>query len=368
MNKFVRFSACCTLAMLALRADAGTRLKDLARLQGLQSTKLLGYGLVVGLDATGDTQRSLMAQQMVMNMVKRFGIALPDDQIALRNVAAVMLTTELPPFLSTGAAIDVTVSSMGDASSLEGGMLIMTPLVDGAGKPYATAQGPLSIGGFNIESGGGDRIRKNYTLVGRVPNGATLIAPSPVNLPADRILTWQLYSPDFTTVTRLAKVINAKLGNSAAIARNAANIEVRLPSSAPADEVVSVISELELLEAEPDEIARVIVNERTGTVVVGENVSLLPVAIAHGNLSIEIKTTPAISQPEPFSKGETVVVPETETRVVDERARLVMIEKSANVRDVAKALNVLGVSPRDVVAIFQALKQAGALKAELIIM
>lgn len=368
MKTFFRFSACCVLILLAVQAEAGARLKDLARLRGMESTKLLGYGLVVGLDASGDTRRSLMAQQMVINMVKRFGIALPDEQIALRNVAAVMLTAELAPFLSTGAAIDVTVSSMGDAKSLEGGMLIMTPLVDGSGKHYATAQGPLSIGGFNIESGGGDRIRKNYTLVGRVPNGATLIAPSLVNLPADNILTWQLYSPDFTTATRLANAVNVKLGSNAAIARNAANIEVRLPSSAKADELVSLISELELLEAEPDEVARVIVNERTGTVVVGENVSLLPVAIAHGNLSIEIKTTPVISQPEPFSKGETVVVPETETRVTDERSRLVMLEKSANVRDVAKALNMLGVSPRDVVAIFQALKQAGALKAELIIM
>ncbi len=368
MKTFFRFSAFCIFALLAVQADAGTRLKDLARLQGLESTKLLGYGLVVGLDASGDTRRSLMAQQMVMNMVKRFGIALPDEQIALRNVAAVMLTAELAPFLSAGAAIDVTVSSMGDAKSLEGGMLIMTPLVDGSGKQYATAQGPLSIGGFNVESGGGDRIRKNYTLVGRVPNGAMLVAPSPVTLPTDNILTWQLYSPDFTTATRLANAVNVKLGSDAAIARNAANIEVRLPSTAKADEVVSLISELELLEAEPDEIARVIVNERTGTVVVGENVSLLPVAIAHGNLSIEIKTTPVISQPEPFSKGETVVAPETETRVTDERSRLVMLEKSANVRDVAKALNVLGVSPRDVVAIFQALKQAGALKAELIIM
>jgi flagellar P-ring protein precursor FlgI len=349
-------------------AFAGSRLKDLARLQGLESTKLIGYGLVVGLDATGDTRRSLMAQQMVMNMVKRFGIVLPDEQIALRNVAAVMLSAELPPFFSTGATIDVTVSSLGDAKSLEGGMLIMTPLVDGTGKQFATAQGAVSIGGFNVESGGGDRIRKNYTLVGRVPNGATLVAPSPVTLHEDKALTWQLYSPDFTTARRLAAAIDAKLGSGAAIAQNAANIEVRLPVGSKAEDIVTLISELELLELEPDEIARVIVNERTGTIVVGENVSLLPVAIAHGNLSIEIKATALVSQPEPFSKGETVVVPETETRVTDERARLVMVEKSANVRDVAKALNVLGVSPRDVVAIFQALKQAGALKAELIIM
>jgi flagellar P-ring protein precursor FlgI len=356
------------LASMLSPSIAGTRLKDLARLQGLESTKLIGYGLVVGLDASGDTRRSLMAQQMVMNMVKRFGFALPDEQIALRNVAAVMLTAELPPFVSSGATIDVTASSLGDAKSLEGGTLVMTPLVDGTGKQYATAQGAVSIGGFNIESGGGDRIRKNYTLVGRVPNGATLVAASPVTLRKDKALTWQLFSPDFTTATRLATAINNKLGNGNAIARSAADIEVRLPPGARPEEMVNLISQLESLEAEPDEIARVIVNERTGTVVVGENVSLLPVAIAHGSLSIEIKAAPVVSQPEFLSQGKTVVTQETETKVTDERSRLVMVEKSANVRDVAKALNVLGVSPRDVVAIFQALKQAGALKAELIIM
>jgi flagellar P-ring protein precursor FlgI len=368
MRPFARFARCAAIVLVAAPVIAGTRVKDLARLQGLQSTKLIGYGLVVGLDATGDTRRSLMAQQSVINMVKRFGIVLPEAQMALRNVAAVMLTAELPPFAAAGATIDVTVSSLGDAKSLEGGVLLLTPLVNGAGIHYANAQGALSIGGFNIESGDGDRIRKNYTLVGRVPNGAALIAASPVKLPKDPVLTWQLFSPDFTTATRIAAAVNAKLGNGTAIARNAASIEVRAPATASSGEVVSFISDLESLEIEPDEIARVIVNERTGTVVVGENVSLLPVAIAHGNLSIEIKTTPVISQPEPFGKGETVVAPESETRVVDESARLVVLEKSANVRDVAKALNALGVSPRDVVAIFQALKQAGALKAELVIM
>ena len=368
MKPFERFLICAVIMLFAQPAAAGSRLKDLARLRGVQSTKLIGYGLVVGLDASGDTRRSLMAQQSVINMVKRFGLVLPDVQIALRNVAAVMLTAEVPPFVAEGAAIDVTASSVGDATSLEGGMLLLTPLVDGAGTHYANAQGPLSIGGFNVESGAGDRIRKNYTLVGRVPNGATLIVASPVKLSNEQVLTWQLLSPDFTTATRLAAAVNAKLGSGAAVARNAASIEVRLPGTGKASELVNLISELESLEVEPDEIARVIVNERTGTIVVGENVSLMPVAIAHGNLSIEIKTTPVISQPEYLSKGETVVARESETKVVDERANLVVVEKSANVRDVARALNALGVTPRDVVAIFQALKQAGALKAELIIM
>lgn len=366
--KFSRYAGLIAIALFAPLCLAGTRLKDLARLQGLPSTKLIGYGLVAGLDATGDSRRSLMAQHSVLNMLKRFGIVLPDEQMRLRNVAAVMVTAELPPFLTPGATLDVTVSSLGDASSLEGGTLLLTPLVDGNGKQFAGAQGPLSIGGFNVETIGGDRIRKNYTLVGRVPNGATLSAASPVILSNDAILTWQLFSPDFTTATRLAAAINGRFGNGAAVARDAAHIEVRVPPQSNGEDLVSVISELESLEAEPDEIARVIVNERTGTVVVGENVSLLPVAVAHGSLSIEIKTTPVISQPEYLSQGKTVVVPETQTKITDAGGRLVVFEKSANVRDVAKALNALGVTPRDVVAIFQALKQAGALKAELIVM
>lgn len=363
-----RYTILTAIALLAPIFLAGTRMKDLARLQGLQSTKLIGYGLAAGLDGTGDSRRSLMAQHSVLNMLKRFGIVLPDEQMRLRNVAAVMVTAELAPFLAPGATLDVTASSLGDATSLEGGTLLLTPLVDANGREFATAQGPLSIGGFNVETIGGDRVRKNYTLVGRVPNGATLTAASPVKLPSNAVLTWQLFSPDFTTATRLAAAVNERFGRDAAVARDAARVEVRVPPQSTSEDLVRFISQLEALEAEPDELARVIVNERTGTVVVGENVSLLPVAVAHGSLSIEIKTTPMISQPEYLSQGKTVVVPETQTRITDAGGRLVVLEKSANVRDVAMALNALGVTPRDVVAIFQALKQAGALKAELIVM
>ncbi len=349
------------------RAEAGVRAKDLVTIQGLRTTRLVGYGLVVGLDGTGDTYRSIVALQTATNMLKRFGINVPASRIRLKNIAAVMITAEVPPFLTEGSTVDVLVSSMGDATSLEGGTLILSPLVDESGTLFAQAQGAISVGGFNVESIGGDRIRKNYALVGRVPNGATLLKSNNNTSLSDSTITFALKDPDFTTAVRLADAINEKFGNEVAMAVNAAQIRTRIPDEFK-PKITQFVSIIENLEIEPDVQARVVVNERTGTVVVGEHVTLSPVAIAHGNLRIEIQTTPVISQPAPFSQGETVVVPQTQTTVTDNKGQLLYVENSASVRDVARALNALGVSPRDIVAIFQALKEAGALKAKLIIM
>lgn len=300
-------------------------------------------------------------------MLRRFGISLPKEPLQLKNIAAVMITANLPAFMPNGSVIDAQVSSMGDAKSLEGGTLVLSPLVDTKGNLFAHAQGSVSVGGYNIESIGGDRIRKNFTLVGRIPNGATLVRDSEITSLPDSVLFLNLKSPDFTTAVQLATAINTTLNNQVANAINAVQIRVSIPGNYRT-RVAEFISLIENTEVEPDVPARVVVNERTGTVIVGENVTITPVAIAHGNLRIEVKNFPIVSQPAPFSKGETTVVPNTQTTVTDTSGKMLAFDASANIKDVARVLNALGVTPRDLVAIFQALKQAGALKAELVIM
>jgi len=343
------------------------RAKDIATIQGMATRKLVGYGLVVGLDGTGDTRRSIVAIQTATNMLRRFGITIPDGYLRLKNIAAVMITAEVPAFMPEGSTLDALVSSMGDAKSLEGGTLLMSPLVDEQGTLFAHAQGPLSTGGFSIESIAGDRIRKNITLTGRVPGGATLVRSSTVTSLPDSSITLTLRTPDFTTAVNLATAINTLFNAEIAVAKNAVQINVSVPDDYKS-KLAEFVSRVENVSVTTDVPARVVINERTGTVIVGANVTLSAVAIAHGNLRVEIQNTPIVSQPGPFSQGQTVVVPQTETKVTDSGGRVLAFEKSANVQDVARVLNALGVTPRDIVAIFQALKQAGALQAELVIM
>ena len=359
----------CLAASNAL-AQNGVRLKELAHIEGIGATKLVGYGLVVGLDGTGDSRRSMATLQSVANMLKRFGITVNRQDLRIDNVAAVMVTADLPPFVRPGARIDAVVSSMGDAESLEGGTLLLTPLVDASGELYAKAQGPISIGGFNINTIGGEKVRKNYALVGRVPNGATVVKQAPGSLPQNGELKLALNQPDFTTASRLAEAVNASLGSEVAKAVDAGEVVVTVPEEyKQPGKLVSFLSKLESVETEPDEVARVVVNERTGTVVIGRNVRISSVAVAHGNLTVHVSTTPIISQPNAFSQGQTVVVPETQTTVQEAPgASLSVIPQTATVDDVVKALNALGVTPRDLIAIFQALKEAGALRAELVIL
>ncbi len=347
---------------------SGVRLKDIASFQLDNDIQLIGYGLVVGLDGTGDSRSTIFTIQSLTNMMERMGVTLPQNQVKVKNVAAVMVTGRLSSFARVGSKIDCTVSSMGDASSLQGGMLLITPLSGTDGTVYATAQGPISIGGFNIQSSGGDKITENYALVGRIPNGAIVEVRRQVEMDSD-VLTVSLINPDFTTSQRTAGKINAVVDPGIAIAVDEGNVQVRIPAvyRTPGG-LVDLISRIETLEIVPDAVARVVINEKTGTIVAGEHVSISAVALAHGNLKIEIKATPQISQPQPFSGGRTVLTRDSEITAEAEPARIINMEEKARIKDLAVALNEIGATPRDIIAIFQALKLAGALRAELVIM
>jgi len=344
--------------------SAPVRLKDIARIDAGGDLQLVGYGLVVGLDGCGDTKGSIFTMQSIANMLKRMGVTVPENRIRSRNTAAVMVVARLSRFHRKGATMDVTVSSIGDATSLEGGTLLHTPLATPDGQVYASAQGPVSVGGFSVRGAGSDRFSQNYVLAGRVPGGG-IVEREWGEENADGTITILLYDADFTTARRVAEAISGNLGEGRARALDAGTV-VLAPAEGEAEEDrVSLLARIETLEIEPDIAARVVVNEKTGTVVAGEHVTVASVAIAHGNLSVEIGSRPVISQPEAFSEGETVVTEDTSISVQAGSTGFVPVEESANVGDLARALNALGVSPRDMIAIFQALKEAGALRAEL---
>jgi flagellar P-ring protein precursor FlgI len=360
--------SCLILMLTASVFGTTVRIKDIAKFQSENTIPLIGYGLVVGLDGTGDSRSTQFTIQSLVNMMERMGVTVEKNQVKVKNVAAVMVTGELSPFMTAGARIDVTVSSMGDASSLQGGTLLITPLADPAGNVYASAQGPISIGGFNISSGQGDKFINNYTLVGRVPNGAIIEKQPPVTQQLSSVKL-RLQTPDFTTANRLAEAIIAKFPNSGAAAMDEANVHVNLPDTIQSSgDVVKFLASIENLEIVPDVPARVVINEKTGTIVAGEHVTISSVMLAHGNLNIEIKATPLVSQPEPFSQGNTVLTRDSQVSVQPESARIIYMEQQANIGDLSKALNEIGASPRDIIAIFQALRTAGALRAELVIM
>ncbi len=359
------------LALLLVLAVQGTafgavRLKDIASFKGTEALDLIGYGIVVGLDGTGDGNRSLFTLRSVENMLKRFGIKLEPGQIKPKNVAAVMVTAALPASAQPGDRVDVTVSSLGDAGSLMGGMLLMTPLTDREGRNVMVrAQGPVSIGGFNFAAGGSS-IRKNYTLVGRVPDGGTVEEAPGLSMLHNGDLLLSLKHEDFTNARRVTEAINTAFGEELASAPSAGLVRVALPADySEGDKLVEMASIIENLEIEPDLRARVVINERTGTVVVGERVRLSPVAVAHGNLSVIIKSQQS-SQTDIYA-GYSALEQQNEITVSSEEARLIVMEDMAEVNSVAQALNTLGVSPRDIISIFQLLKEAGALQAELVI-
>jgi flagellar P-ring protein precursor FlgI len=365
---FLRVSRVLLVLMFtAALAGAGTRIKDLAYVQGVRGTQLIGYGLVVGLNGTGDTQRSTFTLQSVTSMLKRFGITVPQNDLRLRNVAAVMVTATVPGFAKEGGMNDVIVSSLGDATGLQGGTLLMTPLSGADGSVYALAQGPISVGGANVRAGGAE-VRRNHTATGRIPGGAVMEKAVQTTYSRDSSVSVVLTQADFTTASRIAEAINAKLGSRMANANDGSSIAIAIPEAyRGTGKLVEFISLIELLEITPDVTAKVVVNERTGTIVVGGTVSLLPVAISHGGLNIEIESVPVVSQPAPLSNGQTVVTQMTTVRMGEDSSTVVAVEGAATVQDMAKALNSLRVQPRDIIAIFQALKEAGALKAELVI-
>ncbi|HTX18021.1 MAG TPA: flagellar basal body P-ring protein FlgI [Bacteroidota bacterium] len=364
LNRILIFALCLGFVH---HAEAGSRIKDIAYLQGIRNQQLIGYGLVVGLNGTGDSQRSTFTLQSVASMLKRFGITVPQGDLRLRNVAAVIVTASVPGFSKEGGIIDVIVSSLGDATGLQGGTLLMTPLSGLDGEVYATAQGPVSVGGFNA-SAGGSEIRRNHTAAGRVPGGATIEKSIDSEFSKDWSMYVVLMQSDFTTAERIAGAVNTKFSGQIAVPKDGSTVAVTVPEEFRKEgKLVEFVSLVELLEVTPDVAAKVVINERTGTIVIGGNVSILPVAISHGGLNINIQSTPVISQPGPLSNGTTVSTQMTTLSAGIDSSAVYAIEGAATVQDVAKALNSLRVAPRDIIAIFQALKEAGALKAELVI-
>ena len=342
-----------------------TRLKDIAGIQGVRSNQLVGYGLVVGLAGTGDSQQVGFTLQSVASMLQKFGVTVPNGSLKLKNVAAVMVTADLPAFVHSGDTIDVTVSSLGDAASLMGGTLIQTPLQAANGQVYAVAQGSVSVGGFSAGGGGGGgSVSQNQVTAGRVPSGAIVEQDVATTLAGDGNIAITLNQADYTTAVRVADAINsaAPTGVNGAHAVDAGTIDVAVTKDT---DVVSLIAALENITVDPDTAARIVINERTGTVVLGGNVTVSACAIAHGNLTIQIANDADVSQPAPQSKGTTVTVPKEKVKVTEGTQHLALIEESPTIDRVVKALNALGVTPRDLISILQAMKDAGALNAQI---
>ncbi|HEV7633593.1 MAG TPA: flagellar basal body P-ring protein FlgI [Steroidobacteraceae bacterium] len=353
--------------VLPLAAQA-ERVKDIASVAGVRGNQLVGYGLVVGLDGTGDqTSQAPFTIQSIKNMLAKFGVTIPPNaNPQLKNVAAVTVTADLPAFSKTGQTIDVTVSSIGNAASLRGGVLLMTPLRGIDGEVYGIAQGSMVVSGFGVQGKDGSRISINVPSSGRVPNGATVEREVPNSFTSQPFVVLNLHTPDFTTASRLAGGINQLLGDDTAQAMDAVSVRV----SAPLDpnQRITYLSTLEAVEIEPGEApARVIVNSRTGTVVIGSHVRVTQAAVAHGSLSVTITERVDVSQPNPFGKGETVVTPRSELSVNQAEARMFVFNAGVNLNEIVRAVNQVGAAPGDLVAILEALKEAGALRAELIV-
>lgn len=359
----------CYSAWAVTNASSGTtRLKDIISIEGIRENQLVGYGVVVGLAGTGDKRQTVFSAQSLSNMLERMGISAPPTTIRVANTAAVMLTATLPAFAQPGTRIDVTASTVGDCTNLQGGILLMTSLRAANGQVYAVAQGAVVTGGFVAGRGGGASQTVNHPTVGRVPNGATVEQAAPSIAPTSKIRL-QLRTADFATASRVADAINEHLGASARIAtaENSALISVETPAEWKT-RMTEFIASIEDLRIAVDAVAKVVVNERTGTIVMGKDVRVSPVAILHGNLNIEIQNTLQVSQPNPLTTGTTQVVPQQTTTAKDENARNVVLKEGATIEQLVKALTAIGSTARDIIAILQNLRAAGALDAELEVM
>lgn len=354
----------CSLITSAFASSStvSTRIKDIAKVQGVRPNQLTGYGLVVGLAGTGDSNKTLQTLQSVGNMLKEFGVSINTAQLKTKNVAAVMVTAQLPPFVREGDTIDITVSSMGDAKSIQGGTLLQTPLKAANGQVYAVGQGAVSTGGFSAGGSGGSA-QKNFPTVGTMPNGAIVERSVEENLGTGGTVSLSLSNPDFTTAARISAAINARYG-SISRADNPGKVDITLPFMYQ-NKVNDFIAEIENLYVTPDNIAKVVVNERTGTIVMGGNVSVDEIAIAQGGLSINITKSTDVNQPAPFSLGETITTKNTDVTVTEDKAHTIVLPATANVSDIVGALNAVGATPRDIISILQAIKAAGALHADL---
>ncbi len=364
---------CCALLLpfWFCHSVEAARIKDLARVQGFRSNQLFGYGLVVGLNGTGDRQNTEFTVQTLANLLQDYNIRVSPNDVRVKNVAAVIVTAEVPAFVQPGTQLDATISSVGDAGSLSGGVLLLTPLKGPDGKVYAVAQGAVSLGGGFTALGIGAKVSKNHQTAGRITSGVLLERTVPSSIVSqDGLVRINLDKPDFTTAKRISEVINQSPLNVKAQPESPGVVSVSVPDNFRGNPV-AFISMLESVEIAPDQPARIVVNERTGTVIISRDVRIAPVAVAHAGLHITVKTEQRVSQPNPFGRGETKVVPDTQITVKEPEARqLVPLPGGAGVllNEIVQALNALGVTPRDLIAVFEALRHAGALQAELVVM
>ena len=349
-------------------AGYAERVKDIASISGVRTNQLVGYGLVVGLDGTGDkTGQAPFAAQSLISMLNRFGVVIPPGTgLTPKNIAGVTITAELPPFAKPGQTIDITVSTIGNAKSLRGGTLLMSPLQGADGKVYAIAQGNLVVGGFGASTEDGNSISVNIPTVGRIPNGASVERPAPSMLGSTDSIRLNLHNPDFTTVKRLADAINKAVGEGTATPTDVTSVEVNAPQDI--GQRVSFVALLENILVEPgDAPARVIINSRSGTVVIGKHVRVTPAAVAHGNLTVTISNATRVSQPSPFGQGDTEVVQDSDISIEEQSTRMFLFAPGVSLDEIVRAINQVGAAPSDLVAILEALRQVSALRAELIV-
>ncbi len=349
----------------AMAGEVETRIKEITRIKGDNSQALVGIGIVVGLDRTGDSTRNEVTSQMLANTFERFGITVPSTSLQTRNSAVVVVTAQIPGSVRAGDSIDVTVSSMGDARSLRGGTLFITPLLDDNQDLAAYAQGPIQVGGISEEAGG-SRVAQGHTLVGIVPGGANLLMGYYTNFGLDGKITLILDEPDFTTASRIAEVINKAVIDNIAFPLDNIEVEVEIP---PAFEgrVVDFVSEITQLPVRPDAVGRGVINERTGTVVITNNVRIGRVAVSHGSTRVTVTTTRQVSQPPPLSPGETEVVEEAVIEIMEGTGQAVVLEGVNDIQDLVDALNMIGAGPQEIITIFREINAAGALYGELVI-
>jgi len=367
LHSTLRFGFALTLVLALACPAAAVRVKDVAKVDGVRRNQLLGYGLVVGLNGTGDKSGTEFTTQTTANLLERLGVAVSARDIKVKNVAAVIVTADLMPFVRAGQRVDVTVSSLGDAKSLQGGTLLLTPLRAPNGDVYAVSQGAVVLGGFGAEASGGG-VQKNHPTVGRIPGGALLERDAPLPVLAEGHVDLLLDRPDFTTAARLARAVEEAFGQGQGRALDAARVRVNVPEARTGDPV-GFLADLERLTLETDAVARVVVDERTGTVVLGEDVTLRPVAISHGSLTVRVTPYLEVSQPEANlgveAAGRTVARDRAEVQVEEAGGQVFLLDPGQSLASLVRALNSLGVSPRDLVSIFQTLKASGALEADL---
>ncbi len=364
MKRTITLISVIAASLLTVLANSQVRIKDIAGIQGARGNHLMGYGLVIGLDGSGDSNSTLFTAQTVVNMLQKLGVNVPQGLIKVKNIAAVIVTAEMPAFAKPGGLIDVTVNSIGDAKSLQGGTLLQAPLKGADDEVYAVAQGSLSIGGFNFSAGGASA-QKNHVTVGRVPRGARIEREVPTTVSDGQSLEIALNQPDFTTASRIADAINVKVPGADASALDPYSVRVTIPPASRGN-LVKFIAQLESVSVKPDTSAKIVINERTGTLVVGGDVRISPCVVTHGNIRVKVDNTPIVAIPAPFSgDGKPVIVPQKDVTVQEDKNQLAAVPATTTIDQLVTALNALGATPRDLINILQAMKQAGSISAEL---